>query len=54
MNKEKEKKILLKMVWKYGWAPGGYLNKCGGCSKVFDGDKRAIICFECACRRIIS
>ena len=53
MNKEKEKKTLLKMVHKYGYAPGGYLGKCGGCGRRFTGDKRAVICFECACRLII-
>lgn len=54
MDKKREKKTLLKMVRPYGYAPGGYIHKCGGCSKLFDGDKQAIICFECACRRIIS
>lgn len=54
MNREKDKKILLKIVKQYGYAPGGYLNRCGGCNNRYTGDKRAIICFECACRRIIS
>lgn len=53
MNKKKEKKVLLKMVRRYGYVPGKYLKKCGGCTKLFEGDKRAIICFECACRSII-
>lgn len=39
---------------RYGWAPGGYLNHChgAGCKKsedkTFIGDKRAIICADCA------
>lgn len=39
---------------RYGWAPGGYLNHCmgAGCKeledKTFIGDKRTIICADCA------
>jgi hypothetical protein len=39
---------------RYGWAPGSYLNHChgSGCKdredKTFIGDKRAIICADCA------
>lgn len=39
---------------RYGWAPGDYLCKCSGegCKakedKTFIGDKRAIICSDCA------
>lgn len=39
---------------RYGWAPGDYLCKCSGArckakeDKTFIGDKRAIICSDCA------
>lgn len=39
---------------RFGWAPGGYLNHChgAGCKdledKTFIGDKRAVICADCA------
>lgn len=31
-----------------GWAPGGYLDHCRKCGKVFIGDKRATECADCA------
>lgn len=31
-----------------GYAPGGYLRKCGRCEGEFVGDKRAVCCKECA------
>jgi hypothetical protein len=39
---------------RFGWAPGSYLNHChgAGCKeledKTFVGDKRAVICADCA------
>lgn len=30
------------------WAPGNYLCKCKDCGKSFTGDKRAIMCADCA------
>jgi hypothetical protein len=34
---------------RHGWAPGGYINKCGGgCGKYFIGAKRAYSCADCA------
>lgn len=39
---------------RYGWAPGSYLNHCHGAGcrdmedKTFIGDKRAVICADCA------
>jgi len=41
---------------RYGWAPGDYMCRChgGGCKdksdedRIFIGDKRAIICADCA------
>ena len=36
-------------VWPLGgYAPGGYMCKCAYCEKVFEGDKRAFQCLECA------
>lgn len=53
--------MMVKLDWKqderpqrYGWAPGEYLCQCNGegCKakedKTFIGDKRAIICADCA------
>ncbi len=37
-----------KRTQKDGWAPGNYENKCFNCSDNFIGDKRAIICADCA------
>jgi hypothetical protein len=31
-----------------GYAPGGYTCKCSTCEKEFIGDKRAVVCLECA------
>lgn len=33
---------------KRGWAPGNYTAICSNCGKNFIGDKRAIMCSECA------
>jgi hypothetical protein len=39
---------------RFGWAPGSYLNNChgAGCKdledRTFIGDKRAIMCADCA------
>lgn len=39
---------------RHGWAPGGYMFKCRGCKhnggkdRVVIGDKRAIMCADCA------
>jgi hypothetical protein len=41
---------------RYGWAPGGYLARCGGVGckdkapqdQLFIGDKRATMCADCA------
>lgn len=33
---------------KGGWAPGNYWNRCADCGEHFVGDKRAIICADCA------
>ena len=30
------------------WAPGKYLNRCRKCEAGFVGDKRAMICADCA------
>jgi hypothetical protein len=51
----------MSLAWKedrrpqrFGWAPGSYLNHChgAGCKdledKTFIGDKRAVICADCA------
>jgi hypothetical protein len=32
----------------YGYAPGNYQCKCVTCEKIFEGDKRASRCLECA------
>lgn len=31
-----------------GWAPGHYSNRCGECGNDFIGDKRAVLCADCA------
>jgi len=33
---------------KNGWAPGNYVGKCGTCNNKYVGDKRSIICADCA------
>ena len=33
---------------KYGWAPGNYTCKCCECDCDFIGDKRAVMCADCA------
>lgn len=33
---------------RFGWAPGGYINRCSDCGDQFIGDKRAIMCADCA------
>lgn len=33
---------------KYGWAPGNYQNTCHVCNQTFMGDKRAVMCADCA------
>ena len=54
MGKKKDRERLLKILKKYGWAPGVYAGKCGGCGRThFDSDRRAIICFECACKTVL-
>lgn len=30
------------------WAPGEYMNQCRQCGDYFVGDKRAMLCGECA------
>ena len=30
------------------WAPGDYLRRCKSCDEEFIGDKRAIMCADCA------
>jgi len=35
----------------FGFATGSYVNNCIECSKEFIGDKRAIICLECAIKK---
>ena len=30
------------------WAPGSYLSRCRECEKEFLGDKRALMCSDCA------
>lgn len=30
------------------WAPGNYLNQCNRCGEQFIGDKRAVVCADCA------
>lgn len=30
------------------WAPGGYYCKCAYCQELFTGDKRAVVCADCA------
>ncbi len=32
----------------FTWAPGEYINECPQCDEKFIGDKRAIICADCA------
>jgi hypothetical protein len=36
-----------------GFAPGNYSCKCFQCSKSFRGDKRAVMCLQCALKGII-
>lgn len=36
---------------KGGWAPGMYTNICAVCRGDFIGDKRAIICADCAYKK---
>ncbi len=31
-----------------GWAPGNYMNRCFRCGGGFIGDKRAMLCADCA------
>jgi hypothetical protein len=31
-----------------GWAPGGYFCTCSKCEERFIGDKRAVMCADCA------
>jgi len=31
-----------------GYAPGGYMCKCAICEAQFEGDKRAVMCLDCA------
>ena len=31
-----------------GWAPGNYMALCGNCRQSFIGDKRAVMCADCA------
>lgn len=33
---------------KGSWAPGGYICKCMQCKETFTGDKRAMMCADCA------
>jgi hypothetical protein len=37
---------------KIGHAPGDYFVNCRDCGKSFLGDKRARICFDCACNKL--
>lgn len=37
-----------KRPMRYSWAPGGYYHKCANCHEEFCGDKRAVICADCA------
>ena len=30
------------------WAPGNYINRCTQCEDLFIGDKRAVVCADCA------
>lgn len=35
--------------WPLGlYAPGNYMCRCSACQKLFDGDKRALTCLDCA------
>ena len=34
------------------WAPGDYYNQCRDCGDMFIGDKRAIMCADCAYKMI--
>lgn len=34
-----------------GWAPGPYLCRCLRCAELFEGDKRAYSCADCAYSR---
>jgi hypothetical protein len=33
---------------RFGWAPGDYIGRCCECHDAFIGDKRAIMCADCA------
>ncbi len=33
------------------WAPGGYMCSCITCGRYFEGDKRAVVCADCAYAR---
>ena len=33
-----------------GWAPGNYICHCSQCDQDFIGDKRAVVCADCAYR----
>jgi hypothetical protein len=33
---------------RYSWAPGGYVHTCISCKDGFTGDKRAMLCADCA------
>jgi len=52
----KEERLDLAHLWKNrshkpqrgGWAPGGYLCRCSVCECLFCGDKRAVVCSDCA------
>lgn len=35
-----------------GYAPGNYHCKCAICETIFEGDKRAVMCLECAARSV--
>lgn len=34
----------------FGYAPGNYVNTCKTCAQLFEGDKRAFMCLDCAAR----
>lgn len=33
---------------RFGWAPGSYISECVDCHAHFIGDKRAVLCADCA------
>ncbi len=46
---EVDKEVPDEYLRPFGWAPGGYMNKCLGCGETqVDGDKRATCCRPCA------